>query len=143
MVKIIRSYDFSASDFFDYIQNSLTTEIKKARNNNREVKIADGTRYVLKGKDEHIFTKVKINKFERNKVYSATFTSLGETITVTYLVTNQDKGCKITLTEQVESYDPSTHNKLVNFFYDFMYHRSAQEELNKLALGVEKYKEKR
>ena len=28
-------------------------------------------------------------------------------------------------------------------FYDFMYHRSAQEELNKLANGVQKFKEKR
>lgn len=143
MVKIIRTFDFSANDFFDYIEDSLTKEIKKARDNNKNVKIAAGTRYALKGRDGTINTKVVINKFERNKIYSATFTSLGEVVTADYATKDTNKGCKITLTEDVQTYDPEQHNKLANLFYDFMYHRSAQEELNKLANGVQKFKEKR
>lgn len=143
MVKIIRTYDFSANDFFDYLEDSLTAEIKKARNNNKEVKVAAGTRYALRGKDGTIGTRVVINKYERNKIYSATFTSLGETITADYVTQDTDKGCEITLIENIETYNPKAHNKLANLFYDFMYHRSAQEELNKLASGVQDFKEKR
>ena len=138
MVKLIRTFDFKSKDFFDYLEYSLTSEIKKVRKNNQPVKIATGTCYTLKGK-ENTSTKVIINKFERNQLYSATFESLGEKLTVNYATKDQNKGCQIILTEELLTYDPTKHNKIANLFYDFMYHRSAQEELNKLANGVDKY----
>ena len=141
MVKLIRSYDFTSSEFFDYIEDSLTKEIKKARNNNKPIKIKAGTIYTLTGKDD-TSTKVTINEFRRNELYSATFESMGEKLTVNYYTRDTPKGCTITLDETVHSYNPSQHNKLANFFYDFMYHRSAQEELNKLAKSIAEFKNK-
>lgn len=140
MVRIEREYDFKAKDFFDYIENSLITEIQKSRHNNLKVSLKSGTRYRLYGKDGDTYTDVVINKFERDHVYGATFTSLGQTANVTYTVSNIPKGCKITLSEDIPSYNPAAHNKIANVFYDFMYHRSALEALNKLANGVDKMK---
>ncbi|WP_209687632.1 DUF3284 domain-containing protein [Lactobacillus colini] len=142
MVRLIREYDFNAQDFFDYIEDSLKKEIRKSRNNSQKVVISNGTRYRLYGKDGQQFTDIVINKFERDHIYDATFASLGERLTVRYTVDNLKQGCRITLTETVHSYDPSKHNKLANLFYDFMYHRSAQNELNKLAAGIRKFKTK-
>lgn len=139
MVKLIRNYDFKSSEFFDYIEDSLIKEIKKARNNNKPVKIKAGTVYTLKGKDD-TSTKVTINEFKRNELYSATFESMGEKLTVNYHTKDTPKGCTITLDETIHTYNPSQHNKFANLFYDFMYHRSAQEELNKLANGIAKFK---
>lgn len=141
MVKIIRNYDFKAQDFFAFLSNELTHEIKKARNNDLKVKIAAGTRYALKGKDGVTTTNVIIDKFEPNRIYAATFHTLDQSVSVSYTVFDLDKGCRIVLTEDITSYDPSKHNKLANLFYDFIYHRSAQEELNKLASGVDKFLE--
>lgn len=141
MVKIIRNYDFKAKDFFAFLSKELTNEIKKARNNNLKVKIAAGTRYTLKGKDGVTTTNVIIDKFEPNQVYAATFHTLDQSVSVSYTVTDLDKGCQITLAEDIISYDSTKHNKIANLFYDFIYHRSAQEELNKLAAGVDKYLE--
>lgn len=141
MVNIIRTYDFKAQDFFAYLNKELTDEIKKARNNNLKVKITAGTRYTLKGKDGKTETKVIIDKFEPNRIYAATFHTLDQSVSVSYTVSDLDKGCKIVLTEDITSYDPTKHNKLANLLYDFIYHRSAQEELNKLANGVDKFLE--
>lgn len=142
MVRIEREYDFTAKDFFDYLENSLITEIQKSRNNNLKVSLKSGTRYRLYGKDEKTYTDIVINKFERNHVYGATFTSLGQTAAVTYTVNNKKKGCKIVLNEDVLSYDSNKHNKLAALFYNFMYHRSALVALNKLADGVYQMKNK-
>lgn len=138
MVKLIREYDFKSADFLNYIEYALTSEIKKSRNNHQPVKITAGTRYTVTGKD-NTSTKVTINKFDRNHLYSATFESLGEKLTVNYATKDLEKGCQIILTEDLLTYDSSKHNKIANLFYDFMYHRSAQEELNKLAKGVNSY----
>lgn len=142
MVRIEREYDFKAKDFFDYLEDSLTTEIKKSRNNNLKVSLKSGTRYRLYGKDGKTYTDVVINKFERNHVYGATFTSLGQTENVTYTVDDKAKGCKIVLSEDILGYDSSKHNKLAAAFYDLMYHRSALVALNKLADGVYQMKKK-
>lgn len=139
MVKIIREYDFKAQDFFSFLQQELVKEIQKARHNKMKVKVASGLQYALKGKDGKTQTTVVIDKFEPNQVYAATFHTLDQIAKVSYSVKDLSKGCQIVLSEDIVSYHPEQHGKLTNLFYDFMYHRSAQQELNRIAEQVDKF----
>lgn len=139
MMKIIRTFNFKSKDFFDYLEQALTKQIRKNRKNKLPVKIGNGTIYTVRGKKQ-METKVKIHRFDRNRLYRATFETMGEIMTVNYAVQDTDQGCRIVLIEDIQSYHPSEHHKLTNLFSSFMYHRSAEQELNKLADGIEKMK---
>lgn len=45
MITIKKQYDFSAEDFFNYLDKQLVADIKKARGTNLPVKLTNGTRY--------------------------------------------------------------------------------------------------
>lgn len=137
MIRIIRKYNFTAKDFFDYLEQTLTKEIKKARKNNLSINIQRGTIYSLKGKDGYL-TNVVINEFTRNKKYSSTFENHGQRVTVTYTAIDIKDGCELILTEDLLSYNPKQHNQIVNFLNNFLNYRSAQQKLNVLAQDVKK-----
>jgi len=130
MITIKKQYDFSAEDFFNYLDKQLVADIKKARGTNLPVKLTNGTRY----KQNDI--NVEITDYKRNEIYTAHFKSKQIDITISYKIQSNKDGVLLTFSENVNSYDPSNHNKIGNWLYNLRLKRDANQELKKMADNV-------
>lgn len=74
MITVKKQFQFSANDFFDYLDKQLTLAIKEARQNDLPVKLAAGTQYNQNGVD------TKITKYTRGKEYEANFKMISLTL---------------------------------------------------------------
>lgn len=130
MITITKEYNFSANDFFNYLDNQLIDAIKKARGNDLPVKLTSGTKYTQGDIDTTITT------YKRGEIYEAHFKNKRLDIVISYKTKDTDKGVKITFSEDIKSYDPSTHSKLNNWFYNLQLKMGAKKELKKMADNV-------
>ncbi len=133
MITISKEFEFSAKDFFDYLDAQLIQAIKKARNNDMPVTLASGTRY----KQGDIDTE--ITKYKRGEIYESHFKSPKIDIVIRYKTQDNDKGVRIVFFEHIKSYDPSAHMKLNNWFYNWQLKMGARRELSRMADGVRAY----
>lgn len=130
MITIKKQYDFSAEDFFNYLDKQLVADIKKARGTNLPVKLTNGTHY----KQNDI--NVEITDYKRNRIYTAHFKSKQIDITISYKIQSNKDGVLLTFSENVNSYNPSNHNKISNWLYNLRLKRDANQELKKMADNV-------
>lgn len=130
MITITKTFEFSAQDFFDYLDQQLIDAIKKARKNNLPVTLASGTRY----KQGDIDTE--ITKYKRGEIYQAHFKNDRIDIVIFYKTQDIAKGVKIIFSEEIKSYDPTAHSKLSNWFYNWQLKMGAKKELNRMAANV-------
>ncbi|WP_308557498.1 DUF3284 domain-containing protein [uncultured Lactobacillus sp.] len=130
MIIISKQYSFKAKDFFDYLDQQLIESIKKARNNDMPVVLKSGTEYEQSG------AKVKITKYERNKVYEAHFTSDRFDIIIKYVTEDNDEGVKITFSEEMLHFEREHHGKLQTLFYNWQLKMGANKELKRMADNV-------
>lgn len=134
MITITKDFDFSAQDFFDYLDQQLIQAIKKARNNDLPVNLTSGTRY----KQGDINTE--ITKYKRGEIYEAHFENKRLNILISYHTTDTKNGVRITFSENIKSYDPAAHSKLNNWFYNWQLKMGARKELNRMASNIRAYK---
>lgn len=134
MITITKDFDFSATDFFDYLDQQLIEAIKKARNNDLPVNLTSGTRY----KQGDIDTE--ITQYKRGEIYEAHFKNNRLNILISYHTQDIKDGVRITFSENIKSYDPSAHSKLNNWFYNWQLKMGARKELNRMAANIRAYK---
>lgn len=130
MITISKEFNFTAEDFFDYLDKQLLSAIKTARGNNLPVKLASGTRYTQGDIDTEITT------YQRGKLYEAHFKNDRIDIVISYKTINVNKGVKITFSEEIKSYAPSKHGSFNNWLYNVQLKHGAKKELNKMAKSV-------
>lgn len=133
MITITKNFEFTANDFFSYLEQQLITAIKQARNNNMPVVLKSGTKY----KQGDIDTE--ITKYERGKIYEADFRNSRLHIVISYQTEDTADGVTITFSEDIKSYDESSHNWLSNLLYNMQLKHGARKELNKMADGVRQH----
>ncbi|MGQ5709078.1 DUF3284 domain-containing protein [Lactobacillus sp. PSON] len=130
MITISKEFDFTAEDFFDYLDKQLISAIKTARGNNLPVKLTSGTHYTQGDID------TEITNYKRGQLYEAHFKNDRLDIVISYKTININKGVKITFSEEIKSYDPSKYSSFNNWLYNFQLKHGAKKELNKMAKGV-------
>lgn len=130
MITISKEFEFSAQDFFDYLDQQLIDAIQNARHNHLPVALASGTRY----KQGDIDTV--ITKYKRGQIYEAHFKNSRIDIVISYKTQDNNRGVRIIFSEQIKSYDPSAHTKLNNWFYNWQLKMGARRELNRMANSV-------
>ena len=118
MITVKKQFQFSANDFFDYLDKQLTLAIKEARQNDLPVKLAAGTQYNQNGVD------TKITKYTRGKEYEANFKNDKFDIMINYQTEDVPNGVEI------------THSKFNNWLYNFQLKHGAKKELSRMANGV-------
>lgn len=130
MITITKEFEFSANDFFNFLDQQLIAAIKTARQNNMPVVLRAGTKYTQENVD------VEITQYERGKVYAADFQNDRFHIVICYQTQNLANGVKITFSEDIKSYDEASHNWFYNLLYNMQLKHGAKKELNKMADGV-------
>ena len=93
MITVKKQFQFSANDFFDYLDKQLTLAIQQARKNDLPVKLASGTTYNQDGID------TKITKYNRGKEYEANFKNDKFNIMINYQTEDVPNGVEITFSE--------------------------------------------
>ncbi|WP_369907141.1 DUF3284 domain-containing protein [Lactobacillus intestinalis] len=130
MNTVKKQFQFSANDFFDYLDKQLTLAIQQARKNDLPVKLASGTTYNQDGID------TKITKYNRGKEYEANFKNDKFNIMINYQTEDVPNGVEITFSEDIKSYDPTAHSKFNNWLYNVQLKHGAKKELSRMANGV-------
>lgn len=107
-MKLIRTFQISSDEFYDYLEEQLLLDIQ--RTTNRNVTAADlktGFRY----DKEHAYTAITISLYTRGSIYSTTAKSKTDFITVTYRTEETKEGLKIEFEEYLRSYDSQRDKK--------------------------------
>lgn len=138
-MKLIRNYDFSLDDFYNYLEKEITTEASKSLNQNISVAdIKGGLKYTVHSDKTNVATKVDIKKYSRNNEFCVLYQSMGESVLISYITQKNTDGITITMKQDIQSYDSSKHNKITNAFNELIFLRRMQDQLNKMAQQIQK-----
>lgn len=101
-MKLIRTFQITADEFYDFLEEQLLLDIEKTINRAVTAKeLKKGFRYEKKQAN----TVITIEEYKRNEVYSTTAKSRTDFITVTYRTKDTKEGLEITFEEYLSSYD--------------------------------------
>lgn len=135
VMKLIRDFDFTKEDFFDYFIKQVSKEIAKSRNNNKPIQITTGTRYTALAKGGQS-VKVEVLAYEPNHYFKARYENIEYTVIISYATIDNKSGCEITMEEDIITYDPKSHGKITNFITRLGFYRNMQIQLNKMAKDI-------
>lgn len=111
-MKLIRTFEITSDEFYDYTEDRIIEEASKATNRKvRKKELCTGMHY----RNQSTGVDVKIDCYERGKCYRATATTKTDFMTVSYETEETDKGLQITF-EQILSDDSRKKNKVSNAF---------------------------
>lgn len=130
MITITKEFNFTANDFFNYLDKQLIYSIKKSRNNDMPVKLVSGIRYQQDDIETVIIT------YKRGEAYEASFKNSRMDVFISYHTQDTENGVKITFSEEIKNYDPASHGKFNNWLYNVQLKHGAKKELKQMADNV-------
>lgn len=117
-MKLIRVFNITSDEFWDYVEDGIAQEVEKATKHRFKKKnLVSGFHY----DNNAAKSKVKIDKYERGKIYQSTVKTLTDYVRVTYETKEVPEGLEITFEQIVGSYDDrkDEKNKVIRFFTDW------------------------
>ncbi|MCI1891604.1 MAG: DUF3284 domain-containing protein [Schleiferilactobacillus harbinensis] len=116
-MKIIRTLDVTSTEFFDYLEDRVLNDVLENTGNRLNHSSVKGgltyTKHYQKAKTDVVF---KIDQYIRGEKYQLTSRSVADTVTVTYLTEPEEEKTKVTLIEDIDSYQPDQHNRILGWF---------------------------
>lgn len=107
-MKLIRTFKITSQEFYDYLENQLLEDIHKTTNKRISRKdIHKGFSYEKKAAR----SKITINDYQRNKLYSVTVRSNTDYISVSYKTNETKEGLEIVFEQFVSGYDDVREKK--------------------------------
>lgn len=137
-MKITKYYDFTAEEFFNYLDDALTRQVQAVRHNKMPVKVAKGMKFTIL---DHYGNKtnVEITDYQRNKIFAAHYKDSTHVMDLKYTLEDSPEHLKVTLEGDVNNYDSSKHSGLRNLFHEWRNRSKITTELNRAADGVYEY----
>lgn len=141
-MKIIRTFNITADDFYNYLEEELIKDVKKA--SGRDIKTKDiktGFKYYKNPQDQFARIAIWIKEYERGKKYCAVATSYGDEVYVEYLTKETDKGLYIEFEQNIKSLDAKDHKSFSYKFNKFFHMIKMMTSLSNMASAIIKKKE--
>lgn len=117
-MKLIRVFKITNDEFWDYVEDGIVQEVEKATKHRFKKKdLVSGFHY----DNNAAKSKVKIDKYERGKIYQSTVKTLTDYVKVSYETKEVNDGLEITFEQVVGSYDDHKDEKngVIKFFTDW------------------------
>lgn len=107
-MKLIRTFSITSQEFYDYLENQLLEDIQKTTNKRISKKdIRKGFSYEKKVAR----SKITINDYQRDKLYSVTVQSNTDYMTVSYMTNETKEGLEIVFEQFISGYDDVRNKK--------------------------------
>ncbi|MGX9766455.1 DUF3284 domain-containing protein [Lactiplantibacillus argentoratensis] len=120
-MKIIRTLAVTNTEFYNWLEQQLLTEIQTATGQVlTATSIKKGLTYRKTAAKTAAQIKIMIDDYQRGIKYQMTAVSPLDTVTVTYLTTDEGAQTTVTFLEDVDSYRPQQHHWLLRTFSQAM-----------------------
>ena len=142
-MKIDRSYDITADEFYDYLEEHLLADIEKATGRSLKPKdLEPGLRFSKVNENDKTNSLapiyITINDYQRGSIYQATARSGAETAVTTYRTSMEDGKLHVVFTEQMSEFDGKKDQmgKVKRGYYEFTYLARMSRTLNDMIAGI-------
>jgi hypothetical protein len=122
-MKITRVLKVTEKEFYDFLEDSLLSDIYQCTNKNLSVEsIQKGLKYSKHDKDAFTRIDISILDYKRGVSYKSEIKSMADTITISYETEVVDDGLKILFNQNFESFESKKHNKFMRLFSEAVYY---------------------
>jgi|GEM_PF-3587978 len=140
-MKIDRSYDITADEFYDYLEEHLLADIEKATGRSLKPKdLEPGLRFSRTNDADKSLAPIyiTIDDYQRGSVYQATARSGAEMAVTTYRTSMEDGKLHVVFTEYMTEFENKKDQmgKVKRGYYEFTYLARMSRTLNDMIAGI-------